>query len=212
MTWDNFSMAVNAVMVTLALAIFLLPVAVANFRRVSARRWILLVNLALGITGIGWIVALVWAFKAPSETEGAARPAWPIVAVVGSAALYLPAVLYWTAGADDGGVNLSWLLFPIFQVMLLVGSIVATSGQDLVTRARTTALCAGATLAAGLAGGGLVEVARLLLVPDLRQDASSLTLASLGCSLLPSVMAFQLFWRRQNAKGADVRPRPQGCQ
>lgn len=46
----------------LCITIVLLPMGVALIRRHNNFIPILLVNILLGITGIGWIVALVWSF------------------------------------------------------------------------------------------------------------------------------------------------------
>ena len=70
MSWSTFSAAVDVVLATLIGAIFMLPTAVAHVRRVPARYWIMLVNLALGLTGVGWIVALIWAIRATPEAGG----------------------------------------------------------------------------------------------------------------------------------------------
>lgn len=51
-------------LVPLGWAFYLLPAIVA-FRRQHPNRWLILaVNVMLGATGIGWAVALVWAFQA----------------------------------------------------------------------------------------------------------------------------------------------------
>lgn len=51
-------------LVPLGWAFYLLPSIVA-FRRQHPNRWLILaVNVMLGATGIGWAVALVWAFQA----------------------------------------------------------------------------------------------------------------------------------------------------
>ncbi|HEV2462263.1 MAG TPA: superinfection immunity protein [Acidobacteriaceae bacterium] len=47
-------------------AIYILPVIVAVFRGHHNRMPIILVNILLGWTVIGWIVALVWAFTSPA--------------------------------------------------------------------------------------------------------------------------------------------------
>ena len=45
-----------------ALAIHFLPAIVAGVRRAHNFVWILLINVFLGWTVIGWILALIWAF------------------------------------------------------------------------------------------------------------------------------------------------------
>jgi len=57
-------------MATLIGTVFMLPTAIAYIRRVPARYWIMLVNLALGLTGVGWIAALIWAIRATPEAGG----------------------------------------------------------------------------------------------------------------------------------------------
>lgn len=47
------------------LAVYALPAIVAVYRRHPNRTPIILVNVLLGWSGIGWIVALVWAFTSP---------------------------------------------------------------------------------------------------------------------------------------------------
>lgn len=44
------------------LLFYFLPGSFAAFRRRKSFRWILAINLLLGWTVIGWIVALIWAF------------------------------------------------------------------------------------------------------------------------------------------------------
>jgi hypothetical protein len=44
------------------LALHFLPSIVAGFRHAHHFGWILVINLFLGWTVIGWIVALIWAF------------------------------------------------------------------------------------------------------------------------------------------------------
>ena len=94
MTWSTFSAAVGAVTATAVVIIYLTPFIVACLRLARARYWIMLVNLALGFTVVGWIVALIWAFKAPSDTVGPPRRVWPIVATAGVTLLALPAILF----------------------------------------------------------------------------------------------------------------------
>jgi hypothetical protein len=43
--------------------IHFLPIIVAGSRHVRNFWWIVLINVLFGWTGIGWIVALVWAFS-----------------------------------------------------------------------------------------------------------------------------------------------------
>jgi hypothetical protein len=48
------------------LAIYFLPTLIAGARHVYCRSGIVLLNAFLGWTGIGWIVALIWALTAPT--------------------------------------------------------------------------------------------------------------------------------------------------
>jgi len=48
--------------VILLLTLYLIPTGIALMRRHNKFMPILLVNLLLGFTGIGWIVALIWSF------------------------------------------------------------------------------------------------------------------------------------------------------
>jgi hypothetical protein len=45
------------------LAINFLPTIIAGVRKVRNFGWILTINLLLGWTVIGWVVALIWAFR-----------------------------------------------------------------------------------------------------------------------------------------------------
>ncbi|GJE60461.1 superinfection immunity protein [Methylobacterium trifolii] len=58
-------------MVPLGWAFYVLPTIIA-FKHHHPNRWLIMaVNVFLGGTGIGWAVALVWAFKAALRTEQA---------------------------------------------------------------------------------------------------------------------------------------------
>lgn len=48
--------------IVLIITIFLAPTGVAFIRQHNNFVPILLVNLLLGVTGIGWVVALIWSF------------------------------------------------------------------------------------------------------------------------------------------------------
>ena len=48
----------------LMLTLFFIPTGVALIRRHNNFIPILLVNLLLGVTGLGWIIALIWSFTA----------------------------------------------------------------------------------------------------------------------------------------------------
>jgi Superinfection immunity protein len=46
------------------LALHFVPSIIAFRRNVESKGWILLVNIFLGWTGIGWLITLIWAFNA----------------------------------------------------------------------------------------------------------------------------------------------------
>ncbi len=48
------------------IAFYFLPTLIANGRHLPERSGIFFLNLFLGWTGIGWIIALIWAVTAPS--------------------------------------------------------------------------------------------------------------------------------------------------
>jgi hypothetical protein len=56
----------TALLAAIALAIYIVPVAVARSRRHPKLILIAALNLALGWTGLGWIAALVWALTGPA--------------------------------------------------------------------------------------------------------------------------------------------------
>ncbi len=51
-----------------ALPVFFLPVLIAGMRRAQHYWWIALTNLLAGATGIGWLIALVWALRDQPST------------------------------------------------------------------------------------------------------------------------------------------------
>lgn len=55
-------------MVVFVLVIYLVPTLIANINRHRNRTAILVLNIFLGWTFIGWVVALVWANTANRET------------------------------------------------------------------------------------------------------------------------------------------------
>jgi hypothetical protein len=57
-----------------ALAIHFLPAIVAGSRHANNFVWILLINIFLGWTLIGWVVALVWAATDTPRYAAAYRP------------------------------------------------------------------------------------------------------------------------------------------
>jgi hypothetical protein len=61
-TWGNLWLLGEIIMALFALLFYFLPTSLAAFRRRKKFPWILGVNLLLGWTVIGWIVAFIWAF------------------------------------------------------------------------------------------------------------------------------------------------------
>ena len=59
---------IQAIILLVLLPFLLLPSIIAFARGIAHRWWVLLVNVLLGGTGIGWIVALVWALVAEKPT------------------------------------------------------------------------------------------------------------------------------------------------
>jgi len=70
-----FELLLIATLVTAVVAVYLLPTIVASKRRHRNRKTILVINLLLGWTTIGWIVAMVWAFT--SDVEPPSQPIPP---------------------------------------------------------------------------------------------------------------------------------------
>lgn len=62
-------LALTAGLIILAIYIGFLPAIVAFQRHVRDRWFILALNILLGGTGIGWIVALIWAYRASTSDE-----------------------------------------------------------------------------------------------------------------------------------------------
>jgi hypothetical protein len=59
------------------LALYFLPALIAGSRHVEGRTAITLVNLFLGWTFVGWIVALIWAIVAPTPYIAYVHPPYP---------------------------------------------------------------------------------------------------------------------------------------
>lgn len=59
------------------LGMYFLPTLVANGRHLPERTGIFFLNLFLGWTGIGWLIALIWAITAPSPYYYYVRPPYP---------------------------------------------------------------------------------------------------------------------------------------
>ena len=58
--WIGYGIGAS-VMLSFMLSLYMVPTIIALFRGHSRRGWIALLNFTSGWTGIGWIVALVWA-------------------------------------------------------------------------------------------------------------------------------------------------------
>ena len=63
----------------LGLLLYIVPAVVAWDRQHPHVRWIWALTLGLGWTGIGWLLALIWALQSPGANRGHphARPADP---------------------------------------------------------------------------------------------------------------------------------------
>jgi Superinfection immunity protein len=61
----------------LLIALYFLPTLIANGRHLPERSGIFLLNLFLGWTCIGWIIALIWAVTAPSPYMYYVQPPYP---------------------------------------------------------------------------------------------------------------------------------------
>ncbi len=71
---------VNLLLFAIAVAVYLLPTALAVYRDCTATVWITLLNVFLGWTILGWFVAIGWAAggkaeKMPSAVAAPLRPA-----------------------------------------------------------------------------------------------------------------------------------------
>jgi hypothetical protein len=58
---QNLAAPANFLMFMVVVAVYLLPIGVALYRNCEATLWIATVDLLLGWTMIGWIIALGWA-------------------------------------------------------------------------------------------------------------------------------------------------------
>jgi hypothetical protein len=72
----------NLILFLLVVAVYLLPTALAVFRNCKATGWIVAVNVLLGWTLLGWVVALGWA------ASGKVRAATPAIGPPPSPALH----------------------------------------------------------------------------------------------------------------------------
>lgn len=59
----------NLILNTLGLCCYGLPTLIAGYRNHKSGMAIAFVNVFLGITGIGWIIALIWALTNPGHTK-----------------------------------------------------------------------------------------------------------------------------------------------
>jgi hypothetical protein len=57
--------AVTLIFVVFAFVVYFLPTIIAKMREHYNQNAILLLNLILGWTGIGWVIALIWAVMNP---------------------------------------------------------------------------------------------------------------------------------------------------
>lgn len=58
---DNPMAPANFLMMMVVFVVYLLPTALAVYRNCEATHWIMLVNVLLGWTILGWVAALGWA-------------------------------------------------------------------------------------------------------------------------------------------------------
>ena len=59
------------------LALYFLPSLIAGSRNLHERTGIVLLNIFLGWTCIGWVIALIWAIAAPRPYIYYGRPPYP---------------------------------------------------------------------------------------------------------------------------------------
>ena len=59
------------------LALYFLPSLIAGSRNLHERTGIVLLNIFLGWTCIGWVIALIWAIPAPAPNMVYPRPPYP---------------------------------------------------------------------------------------------------------------------------------------
>ena len=65
--WSNSSPVVSFLVMLLLSIVYFIPSALAFWRAHRSKVAILTLNILLGWTGIGWIVALVWALAYPGH-------------------------------------------------------------------------------------------------------------------------------------------------
>ena len=65
--WSNSSPVVAWLVMALLWVVYFIPAAVAFLRAHRSKVAILTLNILLGWTGIGWIVALVWSLAYPGH-------------------------------------------------------------------------------------------------------------------------------------------------
>jgi hypothetical protein len=69
MMYGVFELLLLLTIVTAVLGIYFMPSIVAAMLGKQNLRTIFIVNLSLGWTGVGWIVALIWALRRPTVEE-----------------------------------------------------------------------------------------------------------------------------------------------
>ncbi len=65
--WSNYSPEVAYLVMVLLWVVYFIPAVVAFLRAHQSKVAILTLNILLGWTGIGWIVALVWSLAYPGH-------------------------------------------------------------------------------------------------------------------------------------------------
>ena len=66
-----------ALILIVSVTINFIPTIVAFARQHHRRIWIFVLNLFLGWTGIGWVIALIWALTAPQPAAAPPSPPEP---------------------------------------------------------------------------------------------------------------------------------------
>ncbi|HEX9198388.1 MAG TPA: superinfection immunity protein [Acidobacteriaceae bacterium] len=64
---------ISVVVGAIGVALYFLPSMIAGLRRTTHSLWLFAANLFLGWTGIGWLVAVVWAFTGETHAEASAQ-------------------------------------------------------------------------------------------------------------------------------------------
>ena len=58
-----FQISLGILAIWIALCFYFLPFGIAYARRFKYTKTVFLLNLVFGLTGLGWIILLVWSFK-----------------------------------------------------------------------------------------------------------------------------------------------------